>query len=431
MITRKEAADRLRLIARERLEPLVYLARLPMQISVWQGGPAPSLAEALLAPYRPVQTGWRWGPVWSTAWFRLRATLPDGLDASVMTLRFSCGTEATLWSGDHSIHAPRVPVHGLDVNHQCVPAPALTQALRHGSGNNIELFIEAACNRPHGATTFFWDDPAEVARWKEPLPGRIECAELVRIDERVRRTIAALNFAAGVLVLGRADEPLPTRELDSLSQIESLSEHATCPDHPRAIDTMAMQALGLASAAGVPARARSVCHAIGHAHIDTAWLWRLSETRRKCLRTFSTALRLIESNPDFRFVCTQPQQYAWVERDSPALFEQIRARVQQGRWEIGAALTHAQGAPGRVASGAMWIEPDCNIPSGESLIRQFLHGTRYVQDRFAVTSSHPFVFLPDTFGFPASLPQILAGCGVRTFIFNKLWWNESNPPTMS
>ncbi|MHC5005504.1 MAG: alpha-mannosidase, partial [Planctomycetota bacterium] len=147
------------------------------------------------------------------------------------------------------------------------------------------------------------------------------------------------------------------------------------------------------------------------AHIDTAWLWPLRETRRKCLRTFATALRLMERFDDFRFACTQPQQYAWIERDAPELFAQIAARVAEGRWE---------------PTGAMWVEPDCNVPGGESLVRQLLYGIRYFRTAFGDAAPQHVLYLPDTFGFPPALPQLMDLAGLDTFVTNKLAWNRTN-----
>ena len=134
------------------------------------------------------------------------------------------------------------------------------------------------------------------------------------------------------------------------------------------------------------------CIAVGHAHIDTAWLWPIAETRRKCLRTFATVDRIMEASPNFRFLCSQAQQYAWILEDSPALFARIAQRVEEGRWEPG---------------GAMWIEPDCNAPSGESFVRQVLHGTGWWEMAFGERGGQRHLYLPDTFGFPASMLQIV------------------------
>ena len=147
----------------------------------------------------------------------------------------------------------------------------------------------------------------------------------------------------------------------------------------------------------------------GHSHIDTAWLWPLRETVRKCARTFATACRLMERYPDYRFSCSQPQLYAYTKRYYPALYEEIKKWVATGRWEC---------------TGGMWVESDCNVPSGEALIRQILHGLRFFRKEFG---ARPHTcWLPDVFGYPASLPQILAGCGLRDFFTVKLHWQARN-----
>jgi alpha-mannosidase len=148
----------------------------------------------------------------------------------------------------------------------------------------------------------------------------------------------------------------------------------------------------------------------GHSHIDTAWLWPLRETVRKCGRTFSTALRLMERYPDYRFSCSQPQLYAYAKEHFPALFEQIKARVREGRWEC---------------TGGMWVEADCNVPSGESLIRQILHGIAFFREHFGKRPRT--CWLPDVFGYPGSLPGLLAGSGITGFYTNKLHWQARNP----
>jgi alpha-mannosidase len=148
----------------------------------------------------------------------------------------------------------------------------------------------------------------------------------------------------------------------------------------------------------------------GHAHIDLAWLWPLEETRRKARRTFYTILSLMERYPEFYFNQSSAQLYAWVEQDDPALFERIRARVQEGRWEI---------------IGGMWVEPDGNLPCGESWARQLLLGQRYFLSKFG---SRPRVaWIPDSFGFPGNLPQLLRLSGIDYFFTHKLTWNENNP----
>ncbi|WP_191270973.1 alpha-mannosidase [Neobacillus kokaensis] len=149
--------------------------------------------------------------------------------------------------------------------------------------------------------------------------------------------------------------------------------------------------------------------AIGHTHIDVAWLWRLKHTREKATRSFSTVLRLMERYPDYVFLQTQPQLYDYIKSDFPELYEQIRTRVSEGRWEAG---------------GGMWLEADCNIPSGESLVRQFLMGTRFFREEFGAECR--YLWLPDVFGYSWAMPQILKKSGIDTFMTTKISWNQYN-----
>lgn len=148
---------------------------------------------------------------------------------------------------------------------------------------------------------------------------------------------------------------------------------------------------------------------IGHTHIDVAWLWRLKHTREKAARSFSTVLRLMERYPEYIFLQTQPQLYDYIKTDFPELYGQIRKRMQEGRWE---------------AAGGMWLEADCNLTSGESLVRQLLQGTRFLRKEFGTECT--YLWLPDVFGYSWSLPQILKKSGISTFMTTKISWNQYN-----
>jgi len=151
--------------------------------------------------------------------------------------------------------------------------------------------------------------------------------------------------------------------------------------------------------------------ATGHAHIDLAWLWTIDQTKRKGERTFANVLRLMDEFPEFRFVQSQPQLYDWVRQDQPAIFEQIKQRVAEGRWEL---------------IGGMWVEADCNIPSGESLVRQFLLGRRFFKDQFGDDVESPVLWLPDVFGYAWNLPQLIKQAGLEYFFTIKIGWNQTN-----
>ncbi|MDD5349707.1 MAG: alpha-mannosidase, partial [Chthoniobacteraceae bacterium] len=149
--------------------------------------------------------------------------------------------------------------------------------------------------------------------------------------------------------------------------------------------------------------------AIGHAHIDSAWLWPLRETIRKCARTFSTAVDYMERYPDYVFGCSQAQQYAWMKAYYPGVFAKIKERVKRGQWE---------------PIGSMWVEADCNLASGESLIRQILLGKRFFKEEFGYEPHD--AWLPDVFGYSAALPQIYTKCGIDLFVTQKISWNQFN-----
>lgn len=148
---------------------------------------------------------------------------------------------------------------------------------------------------------------------------------------------------------------------------------------------------------------------IGHTHIDVAWEWTLAQTREKILRSFSTVLALMKKYPEYKFMSSQPQLYKYLKMDAPELYEEVKEMVRLGRWEV---------------EGGMWVEADCNLCSGESLVRQFIYGKRFMKDEFGVDSK--ILWLPDVFGYSAALPQILQKSGIDKFVTSKIGWNEMN-----
>nr|MCU0491664.1 alpha-mannosidase [Chloroflexaceae bacterium] len=152
-----------------------------------------------------------------------------------------------------------------------------------------------------------------------------------------------------------------------------------------------------------------VITATGHAHLDVAWLWPLWRTRQKAAHTVATVLHLMERFPDYHFSMSQPQVYAYIKQDDPELYARLKARVAEGRFE---------------PVGTMWVESDCNLPSGESLVRQLLHGALFWRQEFG-RASH-LIWKPDVFGYNAALPQLLRLCGIDCFLTSKLSWNQTN-----
>ena len=153
----------------------------------------------------------------------------------------------------------------------------------------------------------------------------------------------------------------------------------------------------------------AIADAIGHTHIDVAWLWDIYQTRHKAVRSFSTMLKLMEQYPDFKFMSSQPQLYQFVKEDAPEVFERIKEAVKRGQWE---------------PEGGMWVEADCNLSGGEALVRQFLYGNEFFETEFGKRSK--VLWLPDVFGYSAALPQILKKSKIDYFLTSKLSWSEFN-----
>jgi alpha-mannosidase len=387
-------AQRFRVFASQVLEPAVYPTSVPLAAAAFQCPDPIPHDEAVQAAYEPVEIGWRWGPVWSTAWFRLTGRVPPKMSGRPLALRFSCGTEALLWQAG-------IARQGFDDNHDSV---VLCESAT--SGEELCLHVEAACNHPLGTAKFFWQEAEFNRRWDTPQPGILERCELAVYDPLVWQLWRTYDFARQLLLLLPEDSQRGQELCETLRRTTERIGDTNVPASAEA--ALEILTSGLREHAGT---ATSSCIAIGHAHIDTAWLWRIRETRRKCIRSFATALELMNRFPEFRFVCSQAQQYEWIEQDAPELFERIAARVRDGHWEAG---------------GAVWVEPDCNVPAGESLVRQILCATRYWQQKFGPAAPQRFLFLPDTFGFSGALPQIMAQAGLDTFITNKLCWNDTN-----
>jgi alpha-mannosidase len=237
-----------------------------------------------------------------------------------------------------------------------------------------------------------------------------ECA-VVQIDTPTREFVAAARVALDVA--NHLDDNDPVKgllynALDAAFVALDTRDPLGTPDFydsvPGALQTLRK---GIENA-GAPMNVDII--GVGHAHIDVAWLWTLGQTRRKSGRTFSTVLRLMEQYPGYKFSQSQPQLYKYTEQHYPELFEQIKERVKEGRWE---------------AMGGTWVEPDCNAIGAESLARQFLLGRSYFRRHFGDVDT-PVLWLPDTFGYSWALPQLIKLAGMKYFITHKMSWNQYN-----
>lgn len=251
-----------------------------------------------------------------------------------------------------------------------------------------------------------YDDPR-----KPSLPLRIEVCQVVQIDQKLRDFIAFVRVTLSILDLLPDDQPTKWRLLDGLDaafkclDLREPFEEAFYNSVPDAYEVLRE----VVDSAGAPLDAELT--AVGHAHIDVAWLWTVNQSRGKAARTFTNALRLMEQFPDFYFTQSQPQLYDFVRRDMPEVFAQIKQRVAEGRWE---------------AIGGMWVEADCNISGPESLARQFLLGRRFFRQHFGSKAESPVLWLPDVFGYSWALPQLIKEAGLDYFFTIKISWNQTN-----
>ena len=237
-----------------------------------------------------------------------------------------------------------------------------------------------------------------------------ECA-VVQIDQATREFIALARIALDVanhLEDHNQVKGLLYNALDEAFKILDTRDPLGTDDFYNSVPAALESLRRDISMAGSPMNVNIV--GVGHAHIDVAWLWTLGQTVRKSGRTFSTVLRLMEQHPDYTFSQSQPQLYQYTQEYYPEIFDQIKERVKEGRWEL---------------MGGTWVEPDCNAIGSESLARQFLLGRNYFRKHFGDVDT-PVLWLPDTFGYSCALPQLIKQAGMKYFITHKMSWNQYN-----
>jgi alpha-mannosidase len=356
------------------LEAAVYRERLPLGTMTFAGRDGAS-AE--------VGVGHRWTDAENASWLRGMFTVPAEWAGERVGLYIEIpGCEPLLYLDG-------TPVQALDYNH----ADVLLYDPAQG-GETHEFAIE--CYSPsRGATA------------------EIRAADLVRVDREAYT--AYYDFLAAVQLL----PVLPESERPGQALRHALDAAMNALDYPQGGRGDAFySALPTVRAVlrdgffdrfhAAPERDPAMVCA-GHSHIDLAYLWTIANTRKKSGRTFSTALRLMDEYPDFCFTQSQPQLYEYAKALYPELYAKVKERVAEGRWEL---------------TGGMWVEADCNVPSGESLIRQILYGNRFFREEFGKTTR--VLWLPDVFGYSATLPQIIKGCGMEYFFTTKISWSQFN-----
>lgn len=376
------------------LQSILYTARAAVTLSACAAPGRISYAEAMREGYRPIQAGERFGPPWSTHWCRVEIAIPAAWAGREVHLLWDSTSEACIWqdgeplqgltgSGSGWSAEPARPLRG----EYCLTRNA-------AGGERIVLYVEVACNGLFGMAS-------ELAG--PTTLGLLRQAEIAVFDRAAWDLLWDFQVVADMACELPANTPRGGQALWAANAMVNAIDPADAATWPAARE-IAARFFAAHNGDG-----QHNLSAVGHAHIDTAWLWPLAETRRKCIRTFTTAVRYMADYPDYRFACSQAQQYAWIKDQTPGLYEQIKTRVAEGRF---------------IPAGGSWVEMDCNIPTGESLARQFLYGQRFFKQEFGVTCSE--LWLPDVFGYAAQLPQIMQLAGIRRFLTIKLSWNQFN-----
>lgn len=391
-----------RLIA-ERVHPAVYLHRVPLSLSSWDVPDEPvAFGTAVAQRFVPFSIGSTWGKPWGTVWFHLVGTVPADwakYDASAeLVLDLGFVTAIPGFQAEGSVYtSDGVMVKAIESRNQYVPlGPA---------GSAIDLYLEAASNPNVADFVTFQPTPSgeKSTAGTDPIY-RFAAADVALRDEIVWNLHQDLD---ALLQLARAlPNDLP-RRADILQALDRAAD-ALDPDDVHATAQAARDQLtGVFAQPAYPSAHR--LSAVGHAHIDSAWLWPTRETIRKVARTFSNVLALMDEHPDFVFAASSAQQYAWIKQHFPELFDRVAARVAEGRF---------------VPVGGMWVESDTNLPGGEALVRQFVAGKRFFIEELGIEPLE--VWLPDSFGYSAALPQIVTAAGSRWFLTQKISWNETN-----
>ncbi|MFD0711584.1 alpha-mannosidase [Paenibacillus sp. GCM10027626] len=366
----------------------IYVPIADLNVTAWVTKEPVPYAERMSGNKIALAAGDRWGELWDCAWFCFTGKVPAQGKGKKVVLLIDVNGELCL------VDEEGTPRQGLtNINSEFdyslgLPGKRVVHISGASTGEEtIELWGDAGCNDLFG-------------RYRS---GTLKEAVIAICREEVRQ----LYFDFEVLL--ETAEKLPeksARRARIAKALYDVSLLLTDMSDGKVAEARRILGEQLSKQGGDPVLTIS---AVGHAHLDLAWLWPLRETIRKGARTFATALRMMEQYPDYIFGASQPQLYDWMKQRYPKLYEQVKERVREGRWE---------------PQGAMWVESDTNVPGGEALVRQVLHGKRFFQQEFGMEMKS--LWMPDVFGYTASLPQILRLSGVDYMMTQKLSWSVYN-----
>lgn len=390
-------------VLQERVLPAIYSDSIPLEVS-WHELPGEPIApaEALALNYTPTAVGTQWGAAWGTTWFHLQGQVPAEWAGRRIEAVIDLGFDVNMtgFQCEGLIYRPDgITIKALNPRNQWVPIA------ESAAGNeSVDLYLEAASN-----PVLLDHHPFLPTEQGDILTSSSsKLYTLRRVDLAVFEPVVQ-DLALDLEVLLDLQEQLPQspRKMQILQALDN------------ALDVLDLQSITataqaardeLASVLAAPAEhSAHQISAIGHSHIDSAWLWPLRETIRKVSRTASSMVELLGDEPDFLYGMSSAQQYKWLKSHRPEVWDRVKQAVADERF---------------LPLGGMWVESDTVMPSGESLVRQFLYGQKFFRDEFGVTSKG--VWLPDSFGYSPALPQLMRRAGFEWFFTQKISWNQQN-----
>ncbi|MBB3072106.1 alpha-mannosidase [Paenibacillus baekrokdamisoli] len=372
----------------DRIKEHIYVPLSELKVEAWVTPEPIRYEERQSGSKVSLTAGDRWGQLWDCAWFHFTGVVPAQEKEVKVVLLIDVNGELCL------VDEEGTPVQGLT---------NINSEFDYSLGLPGKRVVDVSASTLGGETIDLWGDAGCTDLFGRYRSGTLKEAVIAICRENIRKLyydVEVLLETAEQLPEGSARK---ARIFDALYQISLFLIDYNEDNLSKANEIVSEQ---LAKRGGDPVLSIS---AIGHAHIDLAWLWPIRETIRKGARTFSTVLRMMERYPDYVFGASQPQLYDWMKQHYPKLYTKVQARIQEGRWE---------------PQGAMWVESDTNVPGGESLIRQILYGKRFFQEEFGQEMKS--LWMPDVFGYTASLPQILKKSGVDYMMTQKLSWSTYN-----
>jgi len=394
---------RARRVLDERIRPAVHATATPLE-TAWHelpGEPIPP-AEGLALTFEPFEVGTTWGAAWGTTWFRLTGTVPVEWAGrrveAVIDLGFDINMPGFQCEGLVYL-ADGTPVKSINPRNQWVLV-----AEEAVGGATVEFFVEAASN-----PVLLDYHPFLVTH-----EGDIQTSSSKRLYTSRRMDLAVFESEVHELALDidvllelQAELPEGPRRMRILQALDDALD-ALDLQHIAATAPGARAALADVLASPAEASAHRIS-AVGHAHIDSAWLWPVRETIRKVARTSSTMTELIDQTDDFLYGMSSAQQYAWIKEHRPEVYARVKDAVAAGRF---------------LPLGGMWVESDTVMPTGESIVRQFTQGQRFFEREFGIRPKG--VWLPDSFGYSPALPQLMRRAGFEWFFTQKISWNQVN-----